>query len=322
MQRMVKNPRGRRDSSNESAKVSIIIPTYRRHEEVVRAIDSALQQTLAPFEVIVVNDGEDEKKRRLLQEVFGSSIKYLEAPRTGTPSGTRNFGIQLALGEWIALLDDDDVWFPHKLDAQFSALEKSGLAEAIVAGVQVIERDGTKLGIRPERRIPDNTPICQILFGSSGGIHTSTLMAPRWLFSKYPFNESIRVHEDWEWLLCAGRELQVVCGNEPIALRKLHHGEGLTRPGGYIESKKWYERVRGMMTPRARAIFVSSMLSTRAAYDLNLFAVPWLYRELKGTGFLSVRLVVRSLVPWIVPVSIRASLRELKIFDRLRRAIG
>jgi glycosyltransferase involved in cell wall biosynthesis len=104
-------------------KISVIIPTYNRANLVVNAIESALEQTYAPHEVVVVDDGSTDGTWEVLKKKFGDQIRYCWGENSG-PSAARNRGIAEARGEWIAFLDSDDLWMPDKLDRQVKALEK------------------------------------------------------------------------------------------------------------------------------------------------------------------------------------------------------
>ncbi len=100
--------------------ISVIIPTHNREQLLPRALDSVLNQTLPPKEVIVVDDGSTDGTRALMSEQYPHCI-YLQQPNGGV-SSARNRGIESATSEWIAFLDSDDEWLPGKLAAQQSAI--------------------------------------------------------------------------------------------------------------------------------------------------------------------------------------------------------
>ena len=289
--------------------VSVVIPSHERHEEVLRAVRRVLAQTLVPVEVIVSNDGPDAEKGRLLAELADQRVRFVEAPRRRSASATRNFGVRHARGNWIALLDDDDIWLPGKLAAQFTALKRSGRDEAILAGVEVVYADGERSHLRPSGAVPAGVPVSEVLFCGHGGAHTSTLMAPRWAFEKYPFDEGQERHEDWSWMLEAGQELEVVVATEEVCERHLAPGEGLSRPGGYPFSRGWYDGHKELMTPRARAAFVANILSRKAAYDRRLGALPWMVGEVARQRGFSRRNLVRLVTPWLVPARARKAIK-------------
>lgn len=110
-------------------KLSVVIPTYNRAAVLRRAVDSVFAQSWLiagrDLEVIVVNDGSQDDTAAIVLKEY-PLVTYLYQENTGV-SSARNLGIQSAKGEWVALLDSDDEWLPHKLERQFALLESSGL---------------------------------------------------------------------------------------------------------------------------------------------------------------------------------------------------
>jgi glycosyltransferase involved in cell wall biosynthesis len=104
--------------------VSVVIPTYNRADLVCGAVESALAQTYANVEVIVVDDGSTDDTHVRLQS-YGSRIRVLHQPNGG-PAKARNTGIKASTGEVIAFLDSDDIWLAEKLERQVSALDRAG----------------------------------------------------------------------------------------------------------------------------------------------------------------------------------------------------
>ena len=105
-------------------KVSVIIPTYNRVSTVLDAVRSALNQTYASIEVIVVDDGStDDTAEQLL--TFSSQITILSQKNSG-PSLARNNGARHASGDIFAFLDSDDVWKPDKIQRQVALMEYYG----------------------------------------------------------------------------------------------------------------------------------------------------------------------------------------------------
>src|SRR5690348_12324408 len=102
--------------------ISVIIPLYNRREEIRRAIASALRQSHAPYEVVVVDDGSRDGSAEAVAALGDKRIRLLRHERNQGASAARNTGIAAAEGEWIALLDSDDEWAPEKLARQLETL--------------------------------------------------------------------------------------------------------------------------------------------------------------------------------------------------------
>src|SRR3954464_15397715 len=93
---------------NSELLVSAIIPTYNREHVVGRAVESALRQTYARTEVIVVDDGSTDRTLEALR-VYGDRITVI-TQKNGGPAAARNSGIRASNGQLIAFLDSDDLW--------------------------------------------------------------------------------------------------------------------------------------------------------------------------------------------------------------------
>jgi glycosyltransferase involved in cell wall biosynthesis len=105
------------------AGVTVIIPTFNCACWIGEAIESALAQTVAPSEIIVVDDGSTDDTSAVLAR-FGSRIRLLTQTNAGV-AAARNTGMRAASQEWIAFLDADDVWHPRKLELQLKAAEQN-----------------------------------------------------------------------------------------------------------------------------------------------------------------------------------------------------
>jgi teichuronic acid biosynthesis glycosyltransferase TuaG len=111
--------------ASEPPRISVVIPTYQRLEACKRAIRSALEQELAPLEVLVCDDGSTDRTREELEAWAREDprLRYLALPRNhGAPAAARNLGTRAARGDWVAFLDDDDMWSDSKLRVQAEQL--------------------------------------------------------------------------------------------------------------------------------------------------------------------------------------------------------
>jgi glycosyltransferase involved in cell wall biosynthesis len=108
--------------------VSVIIPAYNSGRRVTRTIETALNQTLPVREVIVVDDGSTDDTLEVVSQ-FGPRVRVVSKPNGG-PASARNLGASLATGDWLAMLDADDWWFPRKNELQLahSAADDIGLS--------------------------------------------------------------------------------------------------------------------------------------------------------------------------------------------------
>ena len=105
--------------------VSVIIPAYNSASTIIRALQSVAAQTLAPLEIIVVDDASSDATRDLVATFASSSpipVRVLTQTTNSGPSAARNAGWNKATGEYIAFLDADDQWHPRKIELQYPVM--------------------------------------------------------------------------------------------------------------------------------------------------------------------------------------------------------
>ena len=113
-------------------KVSVIIPTFNRFKYLMNAIQSIKKQTYTNLEIIVVND-KSTQKEYYDYDWKASNIVIIHLDKNSKEKFgfacagyVRNKGIEISTGEYIAFCDDDDIWFPKKIELQINAMKKSG----------------------------------------------------------------------------------------------------------------------------------------------------------------------------------------------------
>jgi glycosyltransferase involved in cell wall biosynthesis len=126
--------------------VSVVIPSYNRAYCVATTIDSALAQTHGNLEVLVVDDGSSDGTREMIAERYRAEprVRYIHQTNAGV-SAARNHGLRLARGQFVALLDSDDLWLPWKVEAQLRCLEALPTAGMIWTDMDAIGPDGQLL---------------------------------------------------------------------------------------------------------------------------------------------------------------------------------
>lgn len=113
--------------------ISCVIPTHNRASKLINAVESALSQSYRNIEVLVVDDQSRDNTHEVVAAVCqkDNRVKYLLNPNKGA-NNARNFGITNARGEYIAFLDDDDIWVDTKLEKQLNAFKSLGNEYGVV----------------------------------------------------------------------------------------------------------------------------------------------------------------------------------------------
>lgn len=110
--------------------ITVIIPMYNSKDTIEKTIESVLNQTYKePMEIVVVNDGSTDGCEKIVEEIIANNktnktLKLINK-KNGGASSARNVGIKESLGEWIALLDSDDIWLPDKIQKQIDEVSKN-----------------------------------------------------------------------------------------------------------------------------------------------------------------------------------------------------
>ena len=216
-----------------STAVSVVIPSIGR-ASLRRAVESALQQTAPPGEVIVVMDRDVEPD---LPD--SDSIRVLKTSGGEGPSIAKHIGVSSAKGDLIALLDDDDVWRLNKLEMQLAAAPPG--REWIVSCRVVMHEDGRQPITGPHTPIRPDEPIATYMFEFRSPrprqfrwLNVPTLVFPREIAQRVPLSISAgSIHEDPEWLIEVQRELpnlRIIQLPEPLVDVNFTPGS-ISRPG-------------------------------------------------------------------------------------------
>lgn len=121
--------------------VSVIVPTYNRAALLSAAVNSVLQQTYQNIEIIVIDDGSTDDTTEVMAQ-YGERVRYTRRPNAGV-NAARNLGLKQARGEFVALLDSDDLWAPYKLELQVRLLRYFTDAGFLFSNFQIFRGNGS-----------------------------------------------------------------------------------------------------------------------------------------------------------------------------------
>ncbi|KOY50664.1 Glycosyl transferase family [Polaribacter dokdonensis DSW-5] len=177
--------------------VSVIIPSYNRGSTIKLAIQSVLDQTYKNIEVIVIDDGSTDNTEEIILELNSDKVSYYKNAKNIGACGSRNRGINLAKGDYIAFQDSDDEWLPEKLERQLEFLSEED-CDIVSCSMQRIE--GKKNEIYPPY-VPENNSnsFNQLLFENFTS--TQTILGKKKVFENYNFDERMPRFQDWELML-------------------------------------------------------------------------------------------------------------------------
>ena len=210
----------------EDYKISIVIPTFNRIGSLPRALDSALNQTYQPSEIIVVDNGSSDGTTKLLRERY-PSIRLLIEKKLGV-SAARNKGIRHSKFQWIALLDSDDAWDKTKLEKQKNALASSHDHFRLVHTDEIWIRNGNKFNQMKKHQKFGGDIFNNCL--SLCCISPSSVLINKNIFKEVGyFDESLPVCEDYDlWLKICSQE-KILFINQKLTLKYGGHKDQLSK---------------------------------------------------------------------------------------------
>lgn len=178
--------------------VSVIIPNYNHAQYVGDAIRSVLAQTYRNYEIIVVDDGSTDNSREIVAQ-FGEKVKYIYQSNAGL-SAARNTGIAQARGEFIGVLDADDMYEPDFMSVLVPILQSDQEAEAVYCGYRFVDVSNQPLPQVEARLIPPDR-LFQALAEGNFLVPESILVRKRCYDKVGMFDVNFRACEDVDmWL--------------------------------------------------------------------------------------------------------------------------
>lgn len=134
--------------------VSVIIPYYNGSKFIENTLNSVFNQTVSPLEIIIVDDGSTKKESNILDQYI-DRVKVIKQANTGV-SAARNTAISESHGEWVAFLDQDDLWQTTKLEKQWEFIQKNPNSKAIHTAVLAIKEDGREVEYKKKALMLDD----------------------------------------------------------------------------------------------------------------------------------------------------------------------
>jgi len=202
-------------------KISCIIPTCDRNEYLIQAIKSVLEQSTPPMEVIIVNNG---KKSVYLPPDVKEKIRIFDIIPYAGVSQARNFGASVAQGDYLAFLDDDDLWNKKYLENVHKVLLDKNIF-CTVSRLDKLENGKILFYKNPNGRIS----IENLLFFNPGITGSNIVISKKLFFKIGGFDVNLPTSEDKSLLieiLKMGEKIEVLADN--FAIRRIHAGTKLT----------------------------------------------------------------------------------------------
>jgi glycosyltransferase involved in cell wall biosynthesis len=199
--------------------ISVVIPTHNRRGLLAVTLRSVLRQEDVEFDVMVVNDGSTDDTADFLESVTDPRVRYLH---NETPQGVctaRNQGIAATSGQWLAFVDDDDIWAPDKLTRQLQAAKDTGRSWVYTGAVEIDVHGRALSGTPPDppETVMERLPHFDLVPGGSSGV-----LASRAAVEAAGGWDAQVFLADWDLWIRLGRVGPPACVPEPLVGYRIH----------------------------------------------------------------------------------------------------
>lgn len=259
---------------NNRPRVSVIIPTFDRPQELREAVASVFAQTFQDFEVVVTVDGGGTSSVEALSEFPEARMTVLTPQSRLGNAEARNLAIRSAKGELVALLDDDDFWKPEKLARQVALYDAEDDQRLVVSCPFEVRSEAEHL-LWPQRRPEPGEPVSEYIFcrhrsvAVEGAVQTSTLLAAKALFDDVPFDRDLPRMVDLDWLLRAaevGARIVFTEGDKPLSVYAVDDSRvRVSHQARWQWEREFARQRRHLFTDRSYAAFMLTSCSLAAS---------------------------------------------------------
>jgi glycosyltransferase involved in cell wall biosynthesis len=235
--------------------VSVVVPTYNRANLLRATVESILQQTYTDFELIIVDNMSRDGTENYVANLRDQRVRYFRNDNGGVIAINRNFGIRKAKGTYVALCDDDDLWYPEKLEKQVRAMASDLSAGLCYSNALSFNTNGTVKEWYMRRKATENH-FWHLLIGnlipSSSVLIRKDVFERVGLLSEMPVRVGVEDYEMWIRISHAYKLLYL----PEMLIRYRMHGSNLTNS---MTRQAW------------KALLV--LMAIKKKYNLGAFAV-------------------------------------------------
>ena len=238
-------------------RVSVVIPAFNAERTLRTTVESVLAQTHQNLEIVVVDDGSTDGTVGVIQDFINEGkVRYIRRENGGA-AAARNTGLLASTGEYIALLDGDDLWDRDKIERQLQFLHDSN-AEVVFCDPRRMTRDG-KVHTTVEDRLGFSNLIEALT--ERNMIYTSSILFRRSVLDRVGLmDEDIEWGEEWDWWIRAACSTRMMRLPVSLVTRRVQPSSFSTSSTvKYKGYARLYEKHVGLIDPSLRKAFKRNM---------------------------------------------------------------
>lgn len=265
---------------DSSPLISVIIPMYNTGDYIEQTVKSVLAQTYSKLEVVIVDDGSTDNGAALVESLrrSDSRIRYIYQENQGV-SAARNNAIANSSGEYLAFLDSDDLWKPHKLEKQLRKLETTGM-DACYCGYQMF--CGDEMGKTFPERYFEGKVLIEVI-EEKVSVWTSTVLIRKSVVTdnNISFRQGLNWSEDLEFFCKLMYLGSFCCVRETLALYRQRPNSLSVSPDRAPEIGLWKDFINWLNTVPEQAKYdKKEIIRAVQAYKLPSIAIFCIFQKL------------------------------------------
>ncbi len=237
-------------------KISVIIISYNQKDYLVEAIESVLNQTLQPYEIIIADDCSSDGSQSLIKEYVKQYPNLIRAfyhkQNRGIPEN-RNSALERVEGHLITFLDGDDRFLPRKLELELETFKKHPEASIIFSNIYYVDELGRRIGLWAERNSPPTGYVFKEAFSRSwphNSLYRNELIDFHVLKKVGFYDEDLYIYDVWDLKIRLTHKFKVAYCATPLAEYRQHAKgiSGKSNAGSHLEGmKRIYEKNRHLL---------------------------------------------------------------------------
>jgi teichuronic acid biosynthesis glycosyltransferase TuaG len=220
-------------------KVSVVIPTFNSEKYISETLKSVIDQDCIDFEIVVVDGGSVDNTEKVVESFKGGfpNLRYIRNTNDQGPAHSRLVGIQSSVGEFIAFIDSDDIWFENKLEEQINFMSEKELDFTFTDYIKIADTGEIRSGI-----ISGHNSNTYWQYLRRRGIANSTVIVRRSVIGDVWDDKISKSHgEDTLWWLLLMKHKNVLAVRFPHCLTKYRIApEGLSRKVMKNQTTVWH----------------------------------------------------------------------------------
>jgi hypothetical protein len=276
--------------------ISVVIPSYNHRGFIGEAIASVRSQTYRPVEIVVIDDGSTDGSFEYIQSEFGGALAHLSRRANAGAHATINDAIAQARGEWVAILNSDDVYAPQRLAELFEFASRH-THDIVFSDVSFRDERGplghAHKAVQSHARATaaaERGSVEQALLRGNFALTTSNLMMRKSVFEAIGLFRPFRYCHDWDFLLRAIGRISLGWLREQLLSYRLHAANTIREPDQWrhlTERGLVYAAFLGQ-APDAPVTAMSNSDYVLESREFAPVVVSWLLSEGRRLGFAAI----------------------------------